>query len=94
MLAEWSQVKAGSGYRRNISEKERAAERNRRNGSKAKERGERAAYAAKVAALGEMPCPRRVLFTAALAGDKDARWTCQQLFGDGWRAMAKLEIRK
>ena len=36
--------------------------------------------------------PRRVLFTSALDGDKDARWTCQQLFGDGWRAMAKREL--
>jgi hypothetical protein len=37
-------------------------------------------------------CPRRVLLTAALAGDKDARWTAQQLFGDGWRKLAESEV--
>ena len=37
-------------------------------------------------------CPRRVLLTAALAGDNDARWTVQQLFGEGWRKLAAREV--
>ena len=45
-------------------------------------------------AEGDGPCPMRSVLEAATAGDKDAVTRAVNLYGPGWRAMARRLLRQ